>query len=60
MSNWFHTERMEPLKPQKIVLGIIGAAMLAGWALVIWVAMQVTHAALETLAYIVDLAQYTP
>ena len=60
MSNWFHTERMEPLKPQKIVLGIIGAAMLAGWALVIWVAAQVTQTALDTLSYIVDLAQYTP
>ena len=51
---------MEPLKPQKIVLGIIGAGMLAGWALVIWVAAQVTQTALDTLAYIVDLAQYTP
>ena len=51
---------MEPLKPQKIVLAVVGAAMLAGWALVIWVAAQVTQTALETLSYIVDLAQYTP
>jgi len=51
---------METSKPGKIVLLILGVLMLAGWALVIWVAMQVTHAALETLAYIVDLAQYTP
>jgi len=51
---------METTKPGKIVLLILGVLMLAGWALVIWVAMQVTHAALDTLAYIVDLAQYTP
>lgn len=60
MSNWFHTGHMETSKPGKIVLVIIGVLLLAGWALVIWVAMLVTHTALETLAYIVDLAQYTP
>lgn len=51
---------MELPKPGKIVLVIIAAALIAGWALVIWVAMQVTTTALETLQYIVDLAQYTP
>lgn len=51
---------MELPKPDKIVLLVIGVLMLCGWALVIWVAMQVTQTALETLAYIVDLAQYTP
>jgi hypothetical protein len=51
---------METSKPGKIVLLIIGVLLLAGWALVVWVAMLVTHTALETLAYIVDLAQYTP
>ena len=60
LSNSGHTERMETSKPGKIVLLIIGVLLLAGWALVIWVAMAVTHTALETLAYIVDLAQYTP
>jgi hypothetical protein len=48
---------MEPTRPNKIVLAIIGVAMLIGWALVIWVATLVTHTALETLAYIVELAQ---
>jgi hypothetical protein len=60
LSHWFHTGHMETSKPGKIVLVIIAAALIAGWALVIWVAMQVTTTALETLAYIVDLAQYTP
>lgn len=57
LSNTSHTFPMEPDKPRRIVLGIIGAAMVAGWALVIWVATLVTHTALETLAYIVELAQ---
>lgn len=51
---------MEVPKPQKIVLVIIAAAMVGGWALVIWVATIVTQTALETLSYIVDLAQMTP
>jgi hypothetical protein len=34
--------------------------MLAAWALIIWVATVVTQTALDTLAYIVDLAQYKP
>lgn len=51
---------MENSKPAKIVLVIIAALMLVGWALVIWVAIQVTNTALETLSYIVDLAQMTP
>lgn len=48
---------MENSKPAKIVLLIIGALMLAGWALIIWVATLVTQTALDTLSYIVDLAQ---
>jgi hypothetical protein len=51
---------MEPTKPQKIVLALIGAFMLAGWALIIWIATIVTKSALDTLSYIVDLAQYKP
>jgi hypothetical protein len=47
---------MEPTKPQKVVLAIIGAIMLSAWALVIWIATVVTRTALEMLAYIVDLA----
>lgn len=48
---------MEPTKPQKFVLLILGAFTLAAWALIIWVATVVTHTALESLQYIVDLAQ---
>jgi len=55
-----HTVAMEPAKPQKIVLAVLAALMLFAWALVIWIATVVTRTALETLAYIVDLAQYTP
>jgi hypothetical protein len=51
---------MNPPKPQKIVLAVLAALLVAGWALIIWIATVVTHTALETLAYIVDLAQYTP
>ena len=51
---------MEPATPAKIVLLVLGALMLAAWALIIWVAIQVTTAALGTLQYIVDLAQMTP
>jgi len=55
-----HSGHMETKKPGPIVLWIIGIVLLLGWALVIWVCTIVTHTALETLAYIVDLAQMTP
>ena len=48
---------MEPSKPAKLVLLILGAFMLVAWALIIWVATVVTQTALETLQYIIDLAQ---
>lgn len=48
---------MEPTKPQRIVLLLLGALMLVGWALIIWIATIVTHTAVEVLAYIVELAQ---
>lgn len=51
---------METNKPEKIVLWILGIGLLLGWALVIWVCTIVTHTAVETLAYIVDLAQMDP
>lgn len=51
---------MDLEKPKRIVLILVGFLMLIGWALVIWVAMIVTHSALDTLAYIVDLAQMDP
>lgn len=55
-----HTRHMEPTKPQKVVLLVLAAFMVASWALIIWIATVVTQTALETLQYIVDLAQYTP
>lgn len=51
---------MEPTQPKKVVLLILAAFMVCSWALVIWIATVVTQTALDTLAYIVDLAQYTP
>ena len=48
---------MDPSKPQKVVLLILGALMLVAWALIIWIATIVTQTMLETLAYIVELAQ---
>ena len=48
---------METSKPAKIVLVIAAALMLAGWAIIIWVATIVTQTMLDTLAYIVELAQ---
>jgi hypothetical protein len=57
LSNSVHTGHMETSKPARFVLIIIGTIMLAGWALIIWVATVVTQTALSTLQYIVDLAQ---
>lgn len=51
---------MEPTAPKRSVWIILAVLMVAGWALVIWVATEVTRTALETLQYIVDLAQMTP
>lgn len=51
---------MEPTKPQRAVLAVLGAFLVGAWALIIWVATEVTRTALETLQYIVDLAQMTP
>lgn len=60
LSHSSHTGHMETNKPEKIVLWILGIGLLLGWALVIWVCTIVTHTAVETLAYIVDLAQMDP
>ena len=48
---------METNKPHRSVLLLLAALMIAAWALIIWVATEVTRTALETLQYIVDLAQ---
>jgi hypothetical protein len=57
LSHWIHAELMETSKPQKVVLLILGAFLLVAWALIIWVATVVTQTALETLQYIIELAQ---
>jgi hypothetical protein len=57
LSHSRHTGHMEPSKPAKVVLLILGAFMLAAWALIIWAAYIITLQALDTLNYIVELAQ---
>lgn len=48
---------MKPTVPDKIVLLLLGALLLFGWALIIWIATVVTQSQLSTLHYIVELAQ---
>lgn len=48
---------MEPTKPVRAVLWILGIAMCACWALLIWIATIVTDTMLRVLAYVVELAQ---
>lgn len=48
---------MNPPKPAVVVLLILAVLMILAWALVIWVAIEVTATQLQTLSYIVDLAQ---
>lgn len=60
MSLTSHTVHMDPKAPARSVWIALAALMVAAWALVIWIATEVTRTALETLQYIVDLAQYTP
>jgi hypothetical protein len=38
---------------------VLGVFLLVAWALIIWVATVVTQTALETLQYIIELAQLT-
>lgn len=51
---------MEVKKPSPWVWILMLALLVGAWALIIWIAMEVTSTALQTLQYIVDLAQYTP
>ena len=48
---------MEPNKPAVIILVVLGVAMVACWALLIWIATVVTDTMLRVLAYVVELAQ---
>lgn len=59
LSNSGHTGPMETPKPARSVLLVLGVLMLAAWALVLWVAMRVTHTMLDVLSYVVELAQMT-
>lgn len=51
---------MDTPKPQKVVLVILAFVLVVAWALIIWIATVVTQTAVEMLAYIVEIAQYTP
>jgi cbb3-type cytochrome oxidase cytochrome c subunit len=51
---------MDVSKPRKSVLLILAVLLVAAWGIIIWVATLVTQTALETLSYIVELAQMTP
>lgn len=48
---------MEPSRPARIVLVILIALFATAWALIIWIATIVTQTMLDTLSYVVDLAQ---
>jgi hypothetical protein len=48
---------MEPTKPARIILLVLGLAMCACWALLIYVASVVTDTMLRVLEYVVQLAQ---
>jgi cbb3-type cytochrome oxidase cytochrome c subunit len=51
---------MDASKPRKSVLLILAVLLVVAWGIIIWVATLVTQTALETLSYIVELAQMTP
>lgn len=44
-------------KPQKSLLLALAALLLGAWAIIIWVATLVTQSMLDTLSYIIELAQ---
>lgn len=48
---------MEPAKPARVVLLILGALLCAAWGLIIWTATIVAQTMLDTLSYIVEIAQ---
>ena len=57
LSHSSHTGHMEPAKPARIVLLILGALLCAAWGLIIWTATIVAQTMLDTLSYIIELAQ---
>jgi hypothetical protein len=50
---------MNPSKPAVVVLMILVAMLVAAWALIIWVALQVSTVVLDVLNMIVELAAMT-
>lgn len=48
---------MEPAKPARIVLVILGLATCSAWALLMWIASVITDTMLRVLQYVVELAQ---
>jgi len=48
---------MEPRKPAVGVLFALGILLLCAWALIIYMAVVVSHTLIDTLSYIVELAQ---
>jgi hypothetical protein len=48
---------MEPTRPVKVVLFILGILMIACWAVLIWMATVVTDVVLRVLNSVVELAQ---
>lgn len=52
-----HSGHMKNWKIQAWLLGILTILLGAAWALVVWVAMQVSGIVLDTLSAIVELAQ---
>jgi hypothetical protein len=57
LSHSRHTGNMQPTKPERAVLLILGLLLVGAWALIIWMAVIVSHTLIDTLEYIVKLAQ---
>jgi len=57
LSHSVHTVHMEPRKPGAGVLFALGILLLCAWALIIYMAVVVSHTLIDTLSYIVELAQ---
>jgi predicted metal-binding membrane protein len=50
---------MNPPKPQRIVLAVLAIIVMLAWAIIAYVAIQVTETILLMLDYIVELAALT-
>jgi hypothetical protein len=52
-----HSDHMDPRKPAAGVWLALLLVLLGAWALIIWMAVVVSRTLIETLSYIVELAQ---